>query len=85
MNGIVVAVVQPISRVQLSVTPWTVTLQASLSMGFSRQEYWSGLPCPPPGDLPNPGIELESLISPALAGEFFTANTWEALRGYRGH
>ena len=54
-------------------------------MGFSRQEYWSGLPCPPPGDLPNPGIELESLISPALAGEFFTANTWEALRGYRGH
>ena len=41
-------------------------------MGFSRQEYWSGLPCPPPGVLPNPGIELASLISPALAGGFFT-------------
>ena len=41
-------------------------------MGFSRQEYWSGLPCPPPGDLPDPGIEPESLTSPALAGRFFT-------------
>ena len=40
-----------------SATPWTVALQAPLSMGFSRQEYWSGLPCPPPGDLPNPGIQ----------------------------
>ena len=42
-------------------------------MGFSRQEYWSGLPCPPPGDLPNPGIESKSLASPDLAGEFCTA------------
>ena len=50
-------------------TPWTVARQAPLSMGFSRQEYWSGLPCPPPGDLPDPGIEPASL---ALAGEFFT-------------
>ena len=41
-------------------------------MGFSRQEYWSGLPCPPPGDLPDPGIELTSPVSPALAGQFFT-------------
>ena len=41
-------------------TPWTVAHQAPLSMGFSRQEYWSGLPCPPPGDLPNPGIEPRS-------------------------
>ena len=41
-------------------------------MGFSKQEYWSELPCPPPGDLPDPGIELESLVSPALAGRFFT-------------
>ena len=41
-------------------------------MGFSRQEYWSGLPCPPPGDLPDPGIKPESLTSPALAGGFFT-------------
>ena len=48
-------------------------------MGVSRQEYWSGLPCPPPGDLPNPGIELASLMSPALAGGFFTTSaTWEA-------
>ena len=45
------------SRVQLFATPWTVAHQALLSMGFSRQEYWSGLPCPPPRDLPNPGIE----------------------------
>ena len=49
-----------LSRVQLLVTPWTVARQAPLSTGFSRQEYWSGLPCPPPGDLPNPGIELRS-------------------------
>ena len=49
-------------------------------MGFSRQEYWSGLPCPPPGDLPNPGIKPVSLTSPELAGVFFTASaTWEAL------
>ena len=50
-----------------------------LSMGFSKQEYWSGLPCPSPGDLPNPGIEPASLTSPALAGGFFTTSaTWEA-------
>ena len=54
--------------------------QAPQSMGFSRQEYWSGLPCPPPGDLPHPGIEPTSLMSPALAGRFFTTSaTWEAL------
>ena len=41
-------------------TPWTIALQAPLSMGFSRQKYWSGLPCPPPGDLPNPGIKPRS-------------------------
>ena len=52
---------QPLSRVQLSATPWTVARQAPLSMGFSRQENWSGLPFPPPGDLPDPGIELASL------------------------
>ena len=50
----------------------TVVHQAPLSMGFSRQEYWSGLPCPPPGDLLNPGIEPMSLISLALAGKFLT-------------
>ena len=61
--------VQAQSSVQLFVTPWTVAYQASLSVGFSRQEYWSGLSFPPTGDLPNPGIETES---PALAGRFFT-------------
>ena len=49
-------------------------------MGFSRREYWSGLPFPSPGDLPDPGIELKSLVSPALAGGFFTTRaTWQAL------
>ena len=68
------------SRVQLFVTPWTAAHQAPLSMGFSRQEYWSGLPSPPPQDLPDPEVELVSLMSPALAGRFFTTNaTWEAL------
>ena len=57
------------SHVQLSATPWTVARQAPLSMKFSRQEYWSGLPFPSPGDLPNPGI---TLMSPALAGRLFT-------------
>ena len=68
---------------------WTVALQAPLSMGFSRHEYWSELLCPPPCDLPDPGIEPISLASPtlqasyALAGEFFTTNaTWEALCMY---
>ena len=55
-------------------SPWT-----------DRQEYWSGLPCPPPGDLPNPGIEPESLMSPALAGRFFTTSaTWEVLPHFMG-
>ena len=61
-----------LSCVQLFVTLWTVTHQALLSMGFSKQEYWSGLSCPPTGDLPNLGIEPAFLMSPALAGEFFT-------------
>ena len=53
-------------------TPWTVAHQAPLFMGFPRQEYWSGLPFPTLGDLPNPGIKLTSLASLALAGGFFT-------------
>ena len=58
---------------------WTVAHQAPLSMAFSRQEYWSGLPCPPPRDLADPRIELVSLTSPALAGRFFTTSTtWES-------
>ena len=69
------------SSVQLFVTLWTIAHQAPLSMEFSRQEYWSGLPGPPPGDLPNPGIKPASLMSPALAGAFFTSGaTWEALK-----
>ena len=66
-----------LSRVQLCATPWTVAHQAPLSMGFSRQEYWSGLPCPPLGGLPDPGIEPVSLTSPALAGRISTTSaTW---------
>ena len=66
------------SHGRLCVTLWTVAHQASLSMGFSRQ-FSSGLPFPPPGDLPNPGIKPESLMSLALAGRFFTTSaTWEA-------
>ena len=60
------------SCVQLFATLWTVACQAPLSRRLSRQEYWSGLPCPPPGDLPDSGIRPESVISPALAGGFFT-------------
>ena len=62
-------------HVQLFTTPWTATHQAPLSMGFSRQEYWSGVPLPPLGDLPDTGIEPVSLESPALTGGLFT---WEA-------
>ena len=65
--------------VWLFVTPWTVARQAPVSMGFSRQEYWSRLPCLPPRHLPDPGIELASLISPVLPGRFLTTSaTWEA-------
>ena len=72
-------VLRHFSRVLLLVTPWTVACQAPLSMGFSRHESWSGLPFPSPGDLPDPGIELASLPSPALADGFFTTSaTWEA-------
>ena len=57
---------------------WTVAHQAFLSMGLSKEEYWSGLPCFPPGDLPDPGFEPMSLMSPALAGRLFiTSTTWE--------
>jgi len=59
------------SHVRLFATLGTVAHQAPLSMGFSRQEYWSGLSCPPPGDLLNPRNEPTSLISPALAGGLF--------------
>ena len=67
------------SHVCLFAALWTVAHQAPLFMEFSRPEYWSGLPCPPPGNLPNPGTEPMSRTSPALAGRFFTTSiTWEA-------
>ena len=74
------------SRVRLFTAPWAVTHQALLSMGILRQEYWSGLSFPSPGDLPSPGIELGSLTSPALADGFFTTcATWEARVNKRGN
>ena len=67
------------SCVQLFATIWTVGHQALLSMKFSKQEYWNGLLCPLPGDLPSPGIEPVSFMSPALAGRFITTSTtWES-------
>ena len=76
-----VCVLSRFGHVPVFVTPWTVAHQAALSMGFSRQEYWSGLPFPSPGDLPDPGIKPTSLTSPALASGFFTTGTtWEALQ-----
>ena len=62
--------VKSLSRVRLFATPWTVAYEAPQSMGFSRQEYWSGLPFPSPGDLPNPGIEPGS---PALEADALTS------------
>ena len=60
-------------------TPWAVAHQAPLSVKFSNQEYWSELPFPTPGDLPDPGIKHMSPVSPALTGEFFTTpTTWDA-------
>ena len=61
-----------LSQVQLFETPWTVAHQLLLPMEFSRQAYWSGLPFPTPGDLPDPEMEPTSLVSPALAGGFLT-------------
>ena len=67
------------SHVRLFVTLWTVAHQAPLTMGFSRQEYWSGLPWPSPEDLSDPGIEPMSFMSPVLAGGLFiTSTNWEA-------
>ena len=65
---------QLLSHAQLFATPWVVALQAPLSMGFSRQEYWSGLPFPPPGNLPNPRIKPTSPAPPALAGGYFSTS-----------
>ena len=62
------------SHVQLFRTLWIVAHQAPLSIGFSRQEFWRGLPCTPPGNLPDPGIEPTSLKSALLAGKYFTTS-----------
>ena len=75
---IYVHVYHSLSRVLLFGTLQTVARQAPLSMDFSRQEYWSGLPFPPPGDLSDPGINPASPASLALTGRFFTTATWEA-------
>ena len=67
-----------LSHVRLFAALQTVAHLAPLSLGFSRQDYWSGLPCPPPGDLPNSGTEPTSLMSPVPAGRFLiTSVTWE--------
>ena len=76
-----VCVLSRFSHVQLCVTLWTIVRQAPLSTGFSRQEYWNGLPFTSPGDLPNPGIEPASLLRlPSLAGGFFTLGTSMGIR-----
>ena len=78
-HGLRAWVLSRFSCVQLFATLWSVACQAPPFMGFSRQEYCSGLLCPPLGDLPHPGAELSSLVSPALAGRFFTTSTiWES-------
>ena len=78
-NCIHIRVLSHFSHVQLCATLWTVTYQAPLSMGFSRQEYWSGLPCPPSGDLHDSEIKPTSLTSTFIAAGFFTTSaTWEA-------
>ena len=72
-------------HIWLFATLWTVDRQAPLSMGFSRQDNWSGVPFPPPGDLPHPGMEPASLMSPALVGGFFTTHaTREVLMAVEG-
>ena len=73
-----------LSHVQLFATPWTVAHQTPLSMGFYRQEYWSGLPSPTLRDLPDPGINSESVVYPALAGGFFTTMPPRKLSLWKG-
>ena len=77
------SVLSRFSRIWLFAIPWIVAHQPPLSMGFSRQEYWSGLPCPPPRDLPDPGIKPASLTSPALASRFFTI--WATKEAQQSH
>ena len=67
------------SLVRLFATPWTIAYQAPLSMGFVQKEYWSGLLCPPPGDLPNPGIKPASPLSPELQVDSLLLSHWGSL------
>ena len=71
--------VKSLSRVRLFATPWTVARQAPLSMGLSRQEYWNGLPFPPPGDLPDPGIKPALLRSSASQVDSLLLSHWGSL------
>ena len=79
--GIVSWVLSNFTRFQLFAHPWTIACQVSLFTGFSRQEYWNCFLCPPPGDLPDPGIQSATLTSPATAGQYFSISTisWERL------
>ena len=72
----VYAVLSSFCHVWLFAAPWTVAHQAPLSMGFSRQEYWNGLPCPPPGDLPDPGIKPTSSVSPTFQADSLPLSHW---------
>ena len=80
-----VCVLSRFSRVWRLATPWTIVRQTPLFMGFSGQEHWTGLPFPSPGGLPDPRMEPASLVSPALAGEFFTTEPSGKPRLYRVH
>ena len=75
LNLMSMCMLRHFGHVRLFSTLWTVTCQVPLSMGFSRQEYWSGLPYPHPGDLLDPGIQPGLLVSPTLARGFFTTST----------
>ena len=78
-HGLILLLLSRFIHARLFATLWTVAHQTPLSMGFSSQGYWSGLPGPRPGDLPDPGIDPGCLMAPALAGRFFTTSTtWEA-------
>ena len=80
VTSVMCVLFKSLSHVQFFAIHWAAAHQTPLSMEFSRQKYWSGLLCPPPGHLPNPGMETASLKSPTLAGRFFTTSaTWEAL------
>ena len=76
--------VKSLSCVRLFASPWTVAYQAPLSMGYSRQEYWNGLPFPPPGDLPDPGIKFASLVSPTLQVDSLPTEPWHLYSTCRG-